>query len=195
MQVWLLTGNQIQSDNPLENQLGEALGQLTCGWWVETRTATVALPDEVQTHSPDVLVWMEGQPIEERWLVSVLDLGVGVILVPEAGQIETLSLLCERHALLLVPVGATVESLAWAVQSVAMFARQRRALLARLAQTEQRLQDRILIERAKWLIIQSRGWSEEEAYKRLRVLARQQRQSMREIARRILESRELLLLD
>src|SRR5439155_19487784 len=68
--------------------------------------------------------------------------------------------------------------------------RQAQALVARL---QRRLSDRIVIERAKGIIVQRLKVSEEEAYKRLRVLSRRQRRQIRDIAQSLLDTQFLFL--
>jgi GAF domain-containing protein len=55
-----------------------------------------------------------------------------------------------------------------------------------LKRTNQQLADRKLLDRAKGLLRESLGWSEEEAYLQIRRLSRQQRTPMREIARQVI---------
>jgi GAF domain-containing protein len=57
-----------------------------------------------------------------------------------------------------------------------------------LQRTNQQLADRKLLDRAKGLLRESLGWSEEEAYLQIRRLSRQQRTPMREIARQVIEA-------
>ena len=57
-----------------------------------------------------------------------------------------------------------------------------------LERTAQQLADRKLLDRAKGLLQESLGWSEEEAYLNIRRLSRQQRTPMREIARQVIDA-------
>jgi hypothetical protein len=61
-------------------------------------------------------------------------------------------------------------------------------LRAELQKTAQQLADRKLLDRAKGLLQERLGWSEEEAYLQVRRLSRQHRRPMREIARQIIEA-------
>jgi hypothetical protein len=56
-----------------------------------------------------------------------------------------------------------------------------------LSKTAQLLADRKLLERAKGLLQQTLGWSEEQAYLHIRRTSRQQRIPMREIARQVIQ--------
>jgi two-component system, response regulator PdtaR len=63
------------------------------------------------------------------------------------------------------------------------------------AHLQQRLADRILIERAKGILVQRLRISEEEAYNRLRVLSRRERRHIRDIARSLLDAEHLFATD
>jgi response regulator NasT len=72
---------------------------------------------------------------------------------------------------------------------------RQQALKAQVQALQQRLSDRIVIERAKGILVQRLGVTEEEAYKRLRVLSRRQRRQIRDIAQSLLDTQSLLLPD
>jgi signal transduction protein with GAF and PtsI domain len=57
-----------------------------------------------------------------------------------------------------------------------------------LERTAQQLADHKLLDRAKGLLQESLGWTEEEAYLQIRRLSRQQRIPMREIARQVIDA-------
>jgi hypothetical protein len=57
---------------------------------------------------------------------------------------------------------------------------------------QQRLNDRIVIERAKGILVQKLGIGEEEAYKRLRLSSRRQRRQIRDIAQSLIDTHSLL---
>lgn len=61
-----------------------------------------------------------------------------------------------------------------------------------LAEAESKLSERKLVERAKGLIMQSRGASEEEAYRLLRKLAMDRGQRLIEVAQQVIQVSELL---
>ena len=61
-----------------------------------------------------------------------------------------------------------------------------------LAEANLKLSERKLVERAKGLLMQSRGLSEDEAYHALRKLAMTKKMRLGEIAQQVIESAELL---
>jgi len=56
---------------------------------------------------------------------------------------------------------------------------------------QQRLNDRILIERAKGILVERLSISEKEAYQRLRLQSRRQRRPIRDIAQCLLDAQSL----
>src|SRR5262249_24514458 len=101
--------------------------------------------------------------------------------------------LAEAHPILFVPPRPTAQALGLALLGArAARLRQARAS-AEIERLQQRLQDRVVIERAKGVLMQSLHLSEEEAYNRLRVKSRQQRRALREVARWLLDNQPLLL--
>jgi response regulator NasT len=65
-------------------------------------------------------------------------------------------------------------------------------LRAELAEANLRLSERKLVERAKGLLMQSRGLSEEEAYHSLRKLAMTRKLRLGDVAQQVLDAAELL---
>lgn len=67
-----------------------------------------------------------------------------------------------------------------------------RALEAEAAQARQALADRKLVERAKSILIEALGLSEPEAFRRIQHTARQRNLRLADVARRIVEQRDVL---
>ena len=65
-------------------------------------------------------------------------------------------------------------------------------LKAELAEANLKLSDRKLVERAKGLLMQSRGLSEDEAYHALRKLAMAKKQRLGDVAQQVIEAADLL---
>jgi len=66
------------------------------------------------------------------------------------------------------------------------------SLKTELAQANLKLSERKLVERAKGLLMQSRGLSEDDAYHALRKLAMSKQQRLGDVAQQLLDSAELL---
>ena len=70
--------------------------------------------------------------------------------------------------------------------------KQQQGLKKELEQTKSKLEDRKLIDRAKGILIKTRGFSEDEAYHKLRKLAMDRNISLGEMAKNIISMAELL---
>ena len=66
------------------------------------------------------------------------------------------------------------------------------SLRAQLAEANLRLEERKLVERAKGLLMKSRGWDEETAYGALRKLAMDRKLRLGQVAQQLIDSAELL---
>lgn len=66
------------------------------------------------------------------------------------------------------------------------------ALSSKLADTERELAERKTVERAKGLLMERRGLSEDNAYKELRQLAMSTGKSLREVAETLIAAQHLL---
>ncbi len=106
---------------------------------------------------------------------------------------ESYRVLAEQHPIHLTALPAGVEQMGLAILNVLGNMNRQRCWQARIDQLQQRLNDRIVIERAKGILVQRLGISEKEAYKRLRVLSRRQRRQIRDIAQSLLDTQSLLL--
>ncbi len=65
-------------------------------------------------------------------------------------------------------------------------------LKAELAEANLRLSERKLVERAKGLLMQSRGLSEDDAFHALRKLAMSRKQRLGDVAQQVVDTAELL---
>ncbi len=66
------------------------------------------------------------------------------------------------------------------------------ALEAEVSRAQQALEDRKLVERAKGLLMSALGLSEQDAFRRLQMTARERNLRLAEVARRIVEQQSLL---
>lgn len=122
-------------------------------------------------------------------LAALFAAGKGVVLV--GGPPE-----CAGFAgcgpLAFVAPGVAADGLAAAVLTAASAARREAGLKRECVQLDRRLRDRILLERAKGILVQRLGLAEGEAYRRLRSVARGRRRSLGDLARSLLDAGGLL---
>jgi hypothetical protein len=194
MRVWLVDEPLGEACPPLESvlrQLAErAAGRMTflgCG---PLRPCLVA---ELRGWQLDLIVVRESCWPEESEAQALLDLDVGVLAVAECDRCERLLTLAQTHPVGLVAPPGRPDDL-WLALLATLAARTRHLeAKAQMARLQQRLSDRIAIERAKGILVQRLGITEDEAYKRLRVISRRQRRQIRDIAQSLLDTESLLL--
>jgi AmiR/NasT family two-component response regulator len=199
MRVWLVDKKPSSGTSDLETRLRELQAR------PEVRLHLLGTspfhPDFAAAMSklvPDLLdlivIHEEAWP-EEAWTPEIERLGVGMVLVTPVERAAQLMKLTESFPIWFVSPDASVEGL-WLALLAARAGQQRQAHYAsQVARLQQRLNDRILIERAKAVLIQRLGLSEEDAYRRLRIQSRRQRRPLREIAQSLLDTQFLLLPD
>jgi response regulator NasT len=139
-----------------------------------------------------VLINERGWP-DEAWSPELLGLGMGVVVVATPERAERLRPLADQHPLWFVPASVSADGLWLALVSALAGQRRHAEWKGQLDRLQQRLNDRIVIERAKGVLVQRLGISEEDAYKRLRLLSRRQRRQIRDIAQSLLDTQGLLL--
>ena len=125
----------------------------------------------------------------------LLDLDVGVVIVAAEERCERFCDLAQLHPLGLTLPPTQPGDLWPALLATQTAGRRHRNAKAERARLQQRLSDRIIIERAKGILVQRLGISEDDAYKRLRMISRRQRRQMRDIAQSLLDAQSLLLAE
>ena len=114
------------------------------------------------------------------------------MIVAAAAELAAWTALAERYPIVFLNPQADAEGLRATVASACAAVRRQVEIRLQLRLLQQRLDDRILIERAKGVLSRRLQIGEEQAYKRLRTTARRQRRSMREVARSLLDAESLL---
>ena len=141
----------------------------------------------------DIIVLNERACPDVCWSPSVLGLGPGLVVIVSADRVERLRPLAETQPLWLVPPDAGPETLWLALVGALNGKRCQAAWKDQLDHLQRRLDDRIIIERAKGILIQRLDITEEDAYRRLRMLSRRQRRQIRDIAQSLLDTQCLLM--
>jgi two-component system, response regulator PdtaR len=140
----------------------------------------------------DLVVINEAAWPETAWTPEILDLGMGVVLVAAADRAERVRSLADLYPICVAPVAVDEDGLLLALQTALAAQRRQVYWKGQAAVLQQRLTDRIVIERAKGILVQRLGISEDDAYKRLRLLSRRQRRQIRDIAQSLLDTHGLL---
>jgi AmiR/NasT family two-component response regulator len=195
MQVWLLENQSSEGSSNLQ----KLLHQLEKRPDVDLRLVGVSAfqPDSITglcqlVRDPlDVLVINEPVLPEGPAVEEVFNLGLAMVVVTTAEGVKRFPLLATHHPVIFALSTLDEEGL-WLALQTALASRQREAhWKEKVARLEQRLSDRILIERAKGVLVQLLKISEEDAYKRLRMQSRQQRRQIRDIAQWVLDTHSM----
>jgi hypothetical protein len=152
-----------------------------------------SLPGELRGCPPDLLLlhepsWPEGPELQE-----VLEAGIGVVVATSPERTSRFLALAETYPVWLLPPTPGPDELRLALHGALAAQRRQAYWKNQVVRLQQRLGDRVVIERAKGLLVQRLGISEEEAYKRLRLLSRRQRRQIRDIAQALIDAGYLLL--
>ena len=199
MRVWLIDRKQPGADSTLEEGLRHLQAQPWTGVTIAGSSALEPeLAETLRNLLPDRL---DAIVVHERVcsalssLDDVLSLQVGVLVATAPEGAARFRPLAEARALALVPACADPLTL-WLALLGLVAAHQREVRWKKeTAHLQQRLADRILIERAKGILVQRLRISEVEAYNRLRVLSRRQRRHVRDIAQSLLDAESLFTTD
>ena len=192
MRVWVVENRRADAEGSLEAVLKQLADQSpgevsVLGAGPLTPGTAAAL----RAQAADLLVIDGAAWPESPWANDVLALGAGVVVRTAPADGPRFRRLAEEHPLVFVPAAADPDALRLALHA-AWAARQRQQhWQAEVERLQQRLSDRIVIERAKGVLVQRLRISEEEAYNRLRVLSRRQRRPMRDIAQSFLDTQDL----
>jgi hypothetical protein len=192
MRAWFLLGEQGSETDALGCLLRQWASRPENGsWCVDSLRWAADVPALVQARQPDVLLTGEVSRLAAPWLTEVLSRGVGLVVATPPERAGIVLPLAEMYAVQLMPWPADIESLGLAVLSVWAAVRRQRSWQARIDQLQQRLNDRILIERAKGILVERLSITEKEAYQRLRLQSRRQRRPIRDIAQCLLDAQSL----
>lgn len=146
------------------------------------------LPERTRSASPEAVIFNSVSWPQPPETTPVLSLGLPVLVAGACGNLEHWLGLADQFSLGIVPVSAGASEFWAALQSLLAAQRREESWRSQVLRLNQRLSDRIIIEKAKGVLMQRLGIDEEGAYKRLRVQSRRQRKQVREIAQSILDA-------
>lgn len=196
MRVWLVddqTGDKSGSLSSLLRRLQDRpetglqiVG--TCSFQPDFTTAMgKLLPDLLDLIVLRGAAWPEGADLQ-----SVLNLGAGLVVACPVEQLERFRSLTENHPVWFIREGPEVDEFWLALLGACAGRRRHLQAKSQITRLQQRLDDRIIIERAKGILVQRLQITEEEAYQRLRIQSRRQRRQIRDIAQSLLDTQSLM---
>jgi hypothetical protein len=142
------------------------------------------------------LLLLRGSAVPDgQSLVELAELDISVVVLTDCERSERFLSLGETRPLCLLPCQPDESQLHLGLLTAATALRRHIHWKTQVDKLQQRLDDRIVVERAKGILVQRLGVSEEEAYRRLRVISRRQRRQIRDIAQSLLDAESLFLAE
>jgi len=196
MRVWLVEDRPGDDPGGLESLLNQlAARPETSLSLLLVRPGWSDFMAELRQRPPDVLLVQDAPWLDGPWTVDVLNQGPALLLAGDVAGCERFRALALEQPIVFLPGSCSPESLWSGLISAQACQRRHAAQKSMMSRLQQRLDDRIIIERAKGILVQRLGLTEEDAYKRMRVLSRRQRRQIRDIAQSFLDTQSLLMPD
>lgn len=196
MRVWLVDDRPGDDPDGLEGLLNQLASRPEAGLsLLVVRPGWSEFVPEMRARPPEVLIVRDAAWLDGPWTVDVLHLGPALLIAGTARGCERFRALAEEHPICFLPARPCLEGVWLALAGAVAGQRRHAQYKMQRARLQQRLDDRIIIERAKGILVQRLGVSEEDAYKRMRVLSRRQRRQIRDIAQSFLDTQSLLTPD
>lgn len=156
---------------------------------------SISLPDAVQGLKPHIVIVAADSPDRdtlEHISLTTRNAPRPVVMFTQDGGAETIRAAVKAGVSAYVVDGLSPERIRPILEVACARFEAHQALAERLAETERQLAERKAVERAKGLLMQRRGLSEDEAYRELRRLAMQTGKRMGEVAETLLAAAHLL---
>jgi AmiR/NasT family two-component response regulator len=193
MRVWLIDVEAGEEPASLETTLRQLLARCLGG--LKLAAAGPVHVDrlvEMRSEPPDIIIIRDAAWPEDPWLEEILALDAAVVVATSVEHVSRFQALAEQKPLCFVSPRCSADDLWLALLSALAGQRRQGCWKKEVARLNQRLNDRIVIERAKGILVQRLAVSEDQAYERLRILARRQRRPLRDIAQSVLDTQTLL---
>ncbi|MDD2762149.1 MAG: ANTAR domain-containing protein, partial [Methylomonas sp.] len=149
----------------------------------------------VQNLQPDAVVLNLYSPTEavlNMMLALNQQCPVPVIMFAEDQQTETINKVIKAGVSAYIVEGLEPRRVKAIIEVAIARFNEQKALKDELQKTKNQLEDRKLIDRAKGILSQSKGYSEDQAYHALRKLAMDRKVSLGEMAKNVIAMAELL---
>lgn len=184
----------VDADGARSRQLRGALTLAGYHVVAELREA-IDLPDAVAGMRPHIVIVAADSPdrdtLEQISLTS-RNAPRPVVMFTQDGAQDTIRAAMEAGVSAYVVDGLAAERLKPILDVACARFEAHQALSSKLADTERELAERKIVERAKGLLMERRGLSEDKAYKELRQLAMSTGKPLREVAETLIAAQHLL---
>lgn len=186
----VLVVDEFDNDFMLEQNLSQQ------GYQVATlKLQDLNLLEVVKTLQPDAVVLNLYTP-DEKVLNMMLALNqqfaVPVIMFSEDQQTDTINNVIKAGVSAYIVDGLEPKRIKTIIEIAIARFNEQKVLKDELQKTKSQLEERKLIDRAKAILIKSKGYSEDQAYHALRKLAMDRKVSLGEMAKNVIAMAELL---
>lgn len=186
----ILIVDEIQADSQLEERLSRYGYEVAC-----LPLQSLDICRVVLSLLPDVIVMNLYSPTP-RILDAILEINrshpVPVIVFAEDQETETINRVIKAGISAYIVDGYEAKRINAIVEIAIARFKEHQSLKTELEQTKTKLVEHKLIDRAKGLLIQSRGFTEDQAYHTLRKLAMDRNITIGEMARNVISMADLL---
>lgn len=191
--IWLLEDRGSSANSVLEGHLRKLADLQGNGFQFagvcSPRSGSVSA---VRARQPDILVLSAAGWPAQCDPMDWADLYASFLIASCPENLHRFLSLGTQGPIACVPAAPTLDSLYLGLRGLTAAKTRDASCQAQIAALQARLNDRIVIERAKGILIKKLNISEEEAYKRLRLSSRRQRRQIRDIAQSLLDTQSLL---
>lgn len=182
--------DEIKSDSTLEETLKQHHFEV-----VNLPLNQVNISDIVLTAQPDVIIlnlYSPGPKILEAILEINHKQTTPVIIFAEDQRTETINQVIKAGVSAYVVDGYDIKRIKSIIDIALARFKEQQALKDELEKTKNQLEERKFIDRAKGILINSQGYTEEQAYHSLRKLAMDRNISIGEMAKNVISMADLL---
>lgn len=184
----------VDSDTERSRNLRGALTLAGYRVVAELREA-INLPDAVQRHEPHIVIVAADSPDRdtlEHISLTIRNAPRPVVMFTHERDSETIRAAVKAGVSADVVDGLSTDRIRPILEVACARFEAHQAMVQRLADTQRQLAERKTVEKAKGLLMQRRGLTEDEAYRELRQLAMQTGKRLAEVAATLLAAAHLL---
>jgi response regulator NasT len=153
------------------------------------------LPERIAQLQPDMIIVdaeSDARDVLEHIVIATRDERRPIVMFTESDDTESMEAAVAAGVSAYIVAGLKSERIKPVLNvALARFKREQK-LLDELSDTKSKLAERKTIERAKGLLMQRQGFSEEQAFQKLRSMAMSKNLKLSEVAQRILDVEDLL---
>jgi two-component system, response regulator / RNA-binding antiterminator len=172
------------------------IGLLEAGFdIVASLPSDMYLPERIAQLQPDMIIVdaeSDARDVLEHIVIATRDERRPIVMFTESDDTESMEAAVAAGVSAYIVAGLKSERIKPVLNVALARFRREQKLLDELSDTRSKLADRKIIERAKGLLMQRQGFSEEQAFQKLRGMAMSKNLKLSEVAQRILDVEDLL---